>query len=951
MPTMKPNARMLLLAVTFLGSTLPVLSADVTYTPPVSPRTTYNFNANWKFMRSDVSGAQEVTFDDSKWETVSTPHTMNDVDSFRVIIDHSGGDRGTYKGISWYRKHFKLPASAAGSKVFIEFEGMRQAGEIYLNGRPFGLYENGVTAYGVDITSGVHFDQDNVLAVRVDNTTTYHERATDVPYRWNANDFNPDFGGINRRVWLHVTGKIYQTLPVYDGLGTTGTYIYCTNYDIAGKSCDVTVESQVQNAITTRTRTMEEATTKVALSATVVDMPGNVRATFSGAPVDVPNGEKLVLKATGHLANAKFWSPDEPNLYKVYTMLTEYPSDHADDGSGGAQGPVPAAGARQRPAPPAGAPPRPPQAPELTKPEIVDVVETTTGFRKTEFKGGVGTGGVYINGKFVYLKGFSQRTSDEWAGVGVGYPEWMHDFTAQLIRDDHANYMRWMHVAPQKEDVESYDRMGIVEVAPAADKEEDGQGRQWDQRAEVMRDTIIYLRNNPSILFWEAGNTGVTGPQMEQMVALRKEFDPYGGRVMGCRSLREAGAVAAAEWSGTMLSQPYSDSVRDREPLVETEDFRDEGARRFWDNFSPPYYGFKKGPNDTWNYNSETFSLAQIARYWNFYSNRISNTDPAHSKYAAYSSIYFNDSNADGRQDSSEVARVSGKVDAMRLPKEIYYTERVMQNEKPDIHIIGHWSYPPTQPDGSNTVKTMNVVANNVDSVELFVNGVSKGKLAMSPSACVPTAGPGGNPGDRVGGRPVPGVPPPAPPPASTVPVACDGYLYSFPNIAFAPGSIKAVGYKGKLAVATHTLTTAGPPAAIKLTLHTAPGGMRADGDDIALIDFEVVDAKGERCPTDDARVDFAFSAVGSDPASPAAIWRGGYNSGKTNTTNNQYLNTEDGINRVAVRSRLSPGKITVTASRDGLKSATVTFDSAPVAIQDGLSQEGELILSPFATK
>jgi hypothetical protein len=66
--------------------------------------------------------------------------------------------------------------------------------------------------------------------------------------------------------------------------------------------------------------------------------------------------------------------------------------------------------------------------------------------------------------------------------------------------------------------------MGIVEVAPAADKEEDGMGRQWDQRAEVMRDSIIYLRNNPSILFWEAGNTGVTGPQMEQMVALRKEL-------------------------------------------------------------------------------------------------------------------------------------------------------------------------------------------------------------------------------------------------------------------------------------------------------------------------------------------------------------------------------------------------------------------------------------------
>jgi beta-galactosidase len=427
-----------------------------------------------------------------------------------------------------------------------------------------------------------------------------------------------------------------------------------------------------------------------------------------------------------------------------------------------------------------------------------------------------------------------------------------------------------------------------------------------------MRDSIIYLRNNPSILFWEAGNTGVTGPQMEQMVALRKEYDPHGGRTMGCRSLQQPGAVAVAEWWGTMLGGPYNDSARDRMPIVETEDFRDESSRRFWDDFSPPYYGFKKGPNDTWNYNSETFAVAQVKRYWNYYSNRISNTDPAHAKFAAYASIYFTDENADGRQDSSEVSRVSGKVDAVRLPKEAYFAEQVMQNEKPDIHIIGHWSYPATQPDGSKTVKTIYVVANNVDSVELFVNGVSKGKLTQPES----------------------------------------GYLYAFPNIAFEPGTIKAVGYKGTAAVATHELTTAGAPAAIKLTLHTAPGGVRADGEDIALIDVEVVDAKGQRCPTDDARVDFNWSSVGRTvSATGPAVWRGGYNSGKTNSTNNLYLNTEDGINRVAMRSTLAPGTVRLTATRAGLQPATVSFDTKPVTITDGLSQEEQITLSPAAAK
>ena len=129
-----------------------------------------------------------------------------------------------------------------------------------------------------------------------------------------------------------------------------------------------------------------------------------------------------------------------------------------------------------------------------------------------------------------------------------------------------------------------------------------------------------------------------------------------------------------------------------------------------WDDFSPPYYKAKKGPNDTWKrdgflYNSEDFALDGIKQYYSYWINRISNPDPAHSRWSAYCSIYFTDEDADGRQDSTEVCRVSGKVDAMRLPKEMYFAYRVIQNEQPDLHILGHWTYPATQPDGTKTSK------------------------------------------------------------------------------------------------------------------------------------------------------------------------------------------------------------------------------------------------------
>ena len=136
--------------------------------------------------------------------------------------------------------------------------------------------------------------------------------------------------------------------------------------------------------------------------------------------------------------------------------------------------------------------------------------------------------------------------------------------------------------------------------------------------------------------------------------------------------------------------------------------------------------------NDTWKhdgylYNSEDFALDGVKRYWVYWSNRISNTDPAHSRWSAYCSIYFTDEDADGRQDSTEVCRVSGKVDAMRLPKEIYFAYRVIQNPQPDLHILGHWTYPATQPDGTKTSKTVYVIA-NTQSVELFLNGKSLGR-------------------------------------------------------------------------------------------------------------------------------------------------------------------------------------------------------------------------------
>ena len=125
------------------------------------------------------------------------------------------------------------------------------------------------------------------------------------------------------------------------------------------------------------------------------------------------------------------------------------------------------------------------------------------------------------------------------------------------------------------------------------------------------------------------------------------------------------------------------------------------------------------------------------------------------------------------------------------------------------------------------------------------------------------------------------------------------------------PGTLKAVGRNGSRVVARRNLRQAA--RAIKLTPTVGPQGLPGRRARRRFIDFEVVRCEGLRCPTDDARVDFTISGPG--------IWRGGYNSGKIDSTN-IYLNTECGINRVSVRSTSHPARLWLPPAVTGLKPA-----------------------------
>lgn len=497
--------------------------------PPASPRAKYNFNAGWKVSVGDPAGAEAADFDDAPWKSVTLPWAWNEDEAFRKDIH----DLTT--NIAWYRKRFSLPVADAGKKVFLEFEGVRQGGEIYVNGQFVGRHENGAMGFGFDVTNLLKpAPAENVVAVRTNNAWDYREKETNQTYQWNNKNFNANYGGIPKNVYLHVMEPLYQTLPLFSTLGTTGVYVFGQEFDIPGKKATITAESEVKNESPVARTFVYEVT--------VEELNGKLVKTFAGEKTTLQPGEAATVRASNQLTGLQFWSWGFGYLYNVYTTLRI-------DG------------------------------------KAADVVQTRTGFRKTEF----GNGMVKLNDRVIQFKGYAQRTSNEWPAVGMSVPAWLSDYSNRLMTESNANLVRWMHITPWKQDIESCDRVGLMQAMPAGDAESDVTGRRWEQRKELMRDAIIYNRNNPSIIFYESGNESIREEHMQEMLALRMQYDPSGGRAIGSREMLDS---RVAEYGGEML---YINKSA-KHPMWATEYSRDEGLRKYWDEFSPPYHKDGDGP-------------------------------------------------------------------------------------------------------------------------------------------------------------------------------------------------------------------------------------------------------------------------------------------------------------------------------------------------------------------
>jgi beta-galactosidase len=248
------------------------------------------FDSEWLFYRGDISDGQQINKDDSEWRSIELPHdwSIEDIPGSDSPFDSSvanGVSSGyTRGGIGWYRKHFRVDPEDSGKVFRLLFEGVYMNSDVWINGEHAGGHFYGYSSFPVDITPFLKYGRDNLIAVRVDNSS--------VKSRWYSGS------GIYRHVWLTVSGGIH--------LDTWGIAI--TTPEISEEKAVIKITSAIRNRYVAKC----PATVKVVLR----DAKNN-KIAAADQRVEVDANGSLDVTLTITVEKPELWSIDSPNLYQA----------------------------------------------------------------------------------------------------------------------------------------------------------------------------------------------------------------------------------------------------------------------------------------------------------------------------------------------------------------------------------------------------------------------------------------------------------------------------------------------------------------------------------------------------------------------------------------------------------------------------------------------------------
>ncbi len=775
-----------------------------------------NFNGGWKFNLEDNKAYKNPAFDDSGWRNLNLPHDW--MIETEMKENNPSGPMGAFLsgGVGWYRKTFELSDSLKAKSITLQFDGIYMNSEVWINGHFLGLYPYGYSRIQYNLTGLLKFGEKNVIAIRVDNSLQPSSR-----YYSGS--------GIYRNVWLITTNSSHfhnaeGVFVSYQDVSEKSATISCKYKVVAGAFEGTEFFWWRQNSGLNK-RIKKEMT----ISSVIIDAKGKEVASYS----QKDSIQDFATKETTHtfsISKPKLWSANNPNMYYLKSILNY-------DG------------------------------------KAVDEQITPIGIRSIEFSADKG---FLINGKQEKLKGVCLH--QDAGSLGSAVPDGVWHYRLVKLKEMGANAIRTSHHPFAPEFYHMCDSLGFYVMDEAFDEWNKGYDlsmersdgkvaygthlffNQWvetDLRSMIQRD-----RNHPSVVMYSIGNEIPNQLYEDGAVLVKKlqrishDEDPTRMVTAGCdfiTSANEYGFLDALDIAGYNYLGRYH-----AEAMYEPEK--------------------QKYPHRLF-LGTETY-------YDTFYWNSVKDSDYVIGEFIWAGFDYLGEGLKWPKRGWD-----AGIIDMAGVERPEYYKRKSMWSDLPLVHIgvpfaekpasdwhpkplISHWNW-----NWNANYLTDVYVYSNCEEVELFVNGVSKGKKE----------------------------------------VIKDQYQASW-KIPFAPGKIEAVGYINSKPIANHALNTAGEASGLRLNCNKT--SLVANGTDVAIIEIEIVDENG--IPVSTANNEISVSVEGNAKLI-------GLDSGDQFSHEKYKINSRkayEGRLLATIQTTSEEGEISIIISSPGLKTFTLKMNS-----------------------
>lgn len=530
---------------------------------------------------------------------------------------------------------------------------------------------------------------------------------------------------------------------------------------------------------------------------------------------------------------------------------------------------------------------------------LADEVITNFGIREITYDV---NNGFFLNNKPIKMNGVCLHHDGGCIGAAVPLQVWKRRL--EKLKEMGCNAIRTSHNPPAPEFLDLCDAMGFLVMDEPFDEWEIGKRKygyhdyfdEWWERDLVSM--IHRDRNHPSIVLWSAGNeipeqkTEKAVEMLKSLIAVFHREDPTRPVTLACDNIVADGGATTLEFLKGLdiVGYNYVDRWHRRRELFYSLDRHDHPDWKMIGTESISNSGgirgqYTIGTGSLSGYTNYNFNMIDAEQLWKFVATR----DYVFGDFMWTGIDYL------GEAYWPEKSASFGVLDLCGFPKDGFYFYQSQWTKNPMIHLFPHWNW-----KGREGQVIPVLCYTNCDAVELFLNGKSFGEKRME----FPRQGNSGgwNSYDK----------------PQVHPTTADLHLAW--DVPYQAGVLKAVGKKDGKVVYTEEIRTTGQPAALQLQVDLDT--ISASGMDAANITVKVIDSKGTVVPTADNLIQFVIEGqgkiIGVDNGNP--VDHDSYKSNKRKAFN--------GLCLAVVQSTEKPGKITLTAKSDGLKSASIEIVS-----------------------